>query len=126
MAYTSSNVSCGIDNYLQCGYNKTRELMLKGDDTPLCSGTHRGEEPLEELCVCTSNRIGAKRAPNENMLWVLLSRRDLFFFVGGVGLNKAHHQKRESSRTTVQPSGSVQWRLVVQEKTPTECIKLAE
>ena len=116
MAYTSSNVSCGIDNYLQCGYNKTRELMLKGDDTPLCSGTHRGEEPLEELCVWTSNRIGAKRAPNEN----------LFFFVGGVGLNKAHHQKRESSRTTVQPSGSVQWRLVVQEKTPTECIKLAE
>lgn len=48
---TSSNVSCGIDNYLQCGYNKTRELMLKGNDTPLCSGAHRGEEPLEELCV---------------------------------------------------------------------------
>lgn len=49
MAYTSSNVSCGIDNYLQCGYNKTRELMLKGNDTPLCSGTHRGEEFLEGL-----------------------------------------------------------------------------
>lgn len=51
MAYTSSNVSCGIDNYLQCGYNKTRELMLKGEvfcgkskDVPKCYASEKVTE----------------------------------------------------------------------------------
>lgn len=38
-------------------------------------------------------------------------------------LNK---QPKEHAKTIVQLPGSVQWRLVVQAKTPTECIKLVE
>lgn len=91
---------------------------------PLCSGMHRGEEPLEGLHVNLKPDRCQASTERKYALGPAIEAGP-FLFRRGACLNKVH-QKKEFSRTIAQPSGSVQWRLAVQAKTPTECIKLVE
>ena len=66
---------------------------------------HRGEEPLEGLHVNLKPDRCQASTERKYALGPAIEAGPFLFRRGG-GLNKARHQKRESSRTTAQPSGS--------------------